>query len=444
MGTADYVSPEQAKDARSADIRSDVYSLGCTLYFLLSGRPPFRGASLVEVATKHITEEPEPLTNVPADLWAVVAKMMAKRPEDRYQTPAVVVEALRPFTLKRDAAGLSSAEFVVVPPPLPKPSRGVAPWVIAGGIAAVLAMAALIGALSLNSKPGPVARGTKTRPALNTKTEPPAPEARPEPPAPKDNPPTKNDNPPAKDDPPAKDEPPVKAEDPPPPPADGPDRILERLDKAKADFQAACDKLKERLLQDFQAEERLAEEKGRDVGLTLLRQERERFKSDGTLPKMPGMKQPVTDYSAGLTRARRGLDDALAAAVRDYRAAGQTEKADGVAAEQVEVKKIPAAARPAVRREPVVIAEWEQTVSPRGRASSTGTVRMYSNGRLGSPNSDATWRQGGNLLEFRWPDRNAPGGAWVDTLVLSADGKRYAGKNNNARLPTRITGTRTK
>src|SRR5262245_15948775 len=101
MGTQEYVAPEQATDARSADIRADIYSLGCTLYFLLAGRPPFQKDTPVNTILAHIQEEPVPVNEVcpavPAALAAVVARMMAKGPEQRYQTPAQVAKALQPF-----------------------------------------------------------------------------------------------------------------------------------------------------------------------------------------------------------------------------------------------------------------------------------------------------------------------------------------------------------
>ncbi|MFO0843475.1 MAG: protein kinase [Gemmataceae bacterium] len=131
LGTADYVSPEQAKDARSADVRSDIYSLGCTLFFLLSGRPPFLGKNPYEVAAMHVAQAPAPLAGVPAGLWAVVSRMMAKRREDRYQTPAEVIEALTPFAARRepdskpsdDSAIRTPVPVTYRPPPLPDPSE---------------------------------------------------------------------------------------------------------------------------------------------------------------------------------------------------------------------------------------------------------------------------------------------------------------------------------
>jgi serine/threonine-protein kinase len=101
MGTPDFMAPEQAENSSGVDIRADIYSLGCSLYQLLAGNVPFPAPSLVEKLTQHLTKMPEKLSavryDVPASLVAVVEKMMAKKPSARYQTPAEVAEALKPF-----------------------------------------------------------------------------------------------------------------------------------------------------------------------------------------------------------------------------------------------------------------------------------------------------------------------------------------------------------
>ena len=101
LGTPDYVAPEQTLDAHQADIRADIYSLGCTLYFLLSGGPPFQEQSLYAILEAHHKRDAKSLNllrpDVPAELAAIVAKMMAKDPAMRYQTPGEVAKALVPF-----------------------------------------------------------------------------------------------------------------------------------------------------------------------------------------------------------------------------------------------------------------------------------------------------------------------------------------------------------
>jgi serine/threonine protein kinase/formylglycine-generating enzyme required for sulfatase activity len=102
MGTPEYVAPEQATDARQADTRADIYSLGCTLYALLAGRPPFAEDTVVKLVLAHLEKEPMPLhqlrPDVPAALSAVVGRMLAKDAAQRYQTPLDVARALAPFT----------------------------------------------------------------------------------------------------------------------------------------------------------------------------------------------------------------------------------------------------------------------------------------------------------------------------------------------------------
>lgn len=101
MGTPDFISPEQAKDARQVDIRSDVYSLGATLYYLLSGRVPFEDGSVIHKLKSHAQMDPALLNavraDVPVELAAVVSRMMAKNPDERYLTPKEVAEALESF-----------------------------------------------------------------------------------------------------------------------------------------------------------------------------------------------------------------------------------------------------------------------------------------------------------------------------------------------------------
>ena len=98
VGTPDYVSPEQADDPRAADIRSDLYSLGGAMYFCLTGEVPFPGKTLAAKLRKQATEPPPSAaskrSDVPVAVDAVIRKLMALDPKDRYQTPADLVAAL--------------------------------------------------------------------------------------------------------------------------------------------------------------------------------------------------------------------------------------------------------------------------------------------------------------------------------------------------------------
>jgi serine/threonine protein kinase len=112
MGTPEYVAPEQATDARTADIRADIYSLGCTLYCLLAGQPPFREGTAIQLVLAHLEKQPPPLRvlrpEVPPALEAVVARALAKDPQHRYQAPLEFARALAPY-----------CKEATLPPPVP-------------------------------------------------------------------------------------------------------------------------------------------------------------------------------------------------------------------------------------------------------------------------------------------------------------------------------------
>jgi serine/threonine protein kinase len=134
VGTVDYLSPEQARDSDLADVRSDIYSLGCTFYHMLAGRPPFSEGGLGERIYKHLASEPQDVRElnpeVPATLWTILKKMLAKVPDARYQTPAEVLHDLRkpqgdmPFvplseedTVQDEAEGQPAALHPATPAP---------------------------------------------------------------------------------------------------------------------------------------------------------------------------------------------------------------------------------------------------------------------------------------------------------------------------------------
>jgi serine/threonine protein kinase len=101
MGTADYIAPEQARDAHTADIRADLYSMGATLYHLLAGHSPFPEGTFVQKLVAQLERTPRRLTeirsDVPAELARIVERLMAKDRTDRFQTPAEAADALVPF-----------------------------------------------------------------------------------------------------------------------------------------------------------------------------------------------------------------------------------------------------------------------------------------------------------------------------------------------------------
>ncbi len=198
MGTPEYSAPEQATDARTADIRADIYSLGCALYCLLAGRPPFQEGTDVSTIVAHIRKEPTPLSelrpDVPAELGAVVARMIAKDPAQRFQKPNEVAQALAPFCKQAakprpKAAPETRSPRGAPPPALPRPERA-APaavrttrprWLIPAAVAAValpvLVVAAwlAVGALTTPgaSESAAISPPARNTPSLSEAAEPP-------------------------------------------------------------------------------------------------------------------------------------------------------------------------------------------------------------------------------------------------------------------------------
>ncbi len=150
LGTFDYISPEQARDPRSADIRSDIYSLGCTFYFMLTGRPPFPDGTVLQKLLQHHGDPPPDVRQVRADLPEqandILQKMMAKNPDNRYSDPNDLIADLLALAgqLGFQPYGIGGKEW------LPKSSPKVSyihrhmPW-----LASVAALACLLIALDI-------------------------------------------------------------------------------------------------------------------------------------------------------------------------------------------------------------------------------------------------------------------------------------------------------
>jgi serine/threonine-protein kinase len=116
LGTFDYISPEQAKDPRNVDVRSDIYSLGCTLYHMLTGEPPYPEGTVLQKLLDHQgTDPPDPCKKnrkAPLALGVVVQKMMASDPRARYATPDELIRDLMPFVGKTVLRDLGPAGLV--------------------------------------------------------------------------------------------------------------------------------------------------------------------------------------------------------------------------------------------------------------------------------------------------------------------------------------------
>jgi tRNA A-37 threonylcarbamoyl transferase component Bud32 len=116
IGTADYIAPEQLEDPHGADIRADLYSLGCTFYFVLTGKVPFPGGTLISKLDKQRWQTPEPVEamrdHLPPPVVSVVHKLMAKKPADRYQNPAELARVLQAMA-RTGYRGEAAADMLV-------------------------------------------------------------------------------------------------------------------------------------------------------------------------------------------------------------------------------------------------------------------------------------------------------------------------------------------
>jgi formylglycine-generating enzyme required for sulfatase activity len=120
IGTPDYMAPEQGDDPHQADIRADLYSLGCTLYHLLTGKVPFAGGTFLQKINRHRAAIPVPVEQlrpeVPAPVAMIVRRLMAKRPAERIQTPAEVAAALTAVLEGRSLPPLPAAAITATLP----------------------------------------------------------------------------------------------------------------------------------------------------------------------------------------------------------------------------------------------------------------------------------------------------------------------------------------
>lgn len=143
IGTPAYMAPEQAAAEPHIDHRADIYSLGALAYELLTGRPPFTGASQQVVLAAHVTQAPEPVTNhrpaVPAELAQVVMRCLEKKPADRWQSAAELLPHFE--TLPTPSGGLEPTAAVAAASSSQR--KSFTPWLVGIGAAAALVIAAI-------------------------------------------------------------------------------------------------------------------------------------------------------------------------------------------------------------------------------------------------------------------------------------------------------------
>jgi serine/threonine-protein kinase len=120
LGTFDYISPEQARDPRLADVRSDLYSLGCTFYFMLTGKPPFPEGTVLQKLLSHSSDDPSDPRHVRPDLdeavVSIINKLLAKQPDQRYQQPNELVGELLLVARRLNLSSISQNGTVWVTP----------------------------------------------------------------------------------------------------------------------------------------------------------------------------------------------------------------------------------------------------------------------------------------------------------------------------------------
>ncbi len=151
LGTFDYISPEQALEPRSADVRSDIYSLGCTFYHLLTGVPPVPDGTAAKKLHHHQNIAPRDPREfnpaIPDELVGVLGKMMAKAPRDRYQRPGELIQHLMALAQKLNVPGSGNSRepSLFVDVPLPAPPRFSPVLLAVASIAAVAILAVVLG-----------------------------------------------------------------------------------------------------------------------------------------------------------------------------------------------------------------------------------------------------------------------------------------------------------
>ena len=140
LGTFDYISPEQARDPRAADLRSDIYSLGCTLYFMLTGQPPYPGGTMLQKLLSHGNSPPPDArlvrSEISYELSAIIQRMLAKDPGHRYQSANQLIAELRQLAFREGHERSQGVDAVASG----SPSAALAwieknsPWIIAATV----------------------------------------------------------------------------------------------------------------------------------------------------------------------------------------------------------------------------------------------------------------------------------------------------------------------
>ncbi len=157
LGTFDYISPEQALEPRDADVRSDIYSLGCTFYHLLTGQPPVPEGTAARKLHHHQNVNPvdprQLVPEIPDDVALILAKMMAKNPGDRYQRPEHLVQQLLRVAQRFNAVAESPEGLLFVDAPVATTPTTRPLLLAALGVAAIVTLIVVLGQPSHTQRP---------------------------------------------------------------------------------------------------------------------------------------------------------------------------------------------------------------------------------------------------------------------------------------------------
>jgi hypothetical protein len=217
------------------------------------------------------------------------------------------------------------------------------------------------------------------------------------------------------------------------------DPIAEKLDAVRLQYHEEIERLRTELTQALQDKEDAARKAG-DVALVeRVKTQREMFNLSDALPSVVSPER----YKRGITKAKFTLKTAVQTGVKEYLAAKQDDLAAGL---QEELQELQAALAPPPRKpkadntpepEPQVIAVGVHQATNGGKQLLRAEFKLFSNGRINSPDSGSSWTRQGRILTMRWQNPEAPGGAWVDIATLSEDGRSFKGRNQ---VGTEITG----
>jgi hypothetical protein len=207
------------------------------------------------------------------------------------------------------------------------------------------------------------------------------------------------------------------------------DPIADKLFGARLDYHKETERLRLELLETLQKKEDAARESGSLNLVKRIKEESEHFHLSGVLPSVV----PTARYTQGVKKAKGDLKQAIQAAVKEYLIAKKDDLASELEPELDELKKElsqeaskpkPVKGKPNLT--PTVVSEWIHQVETGGQTI-RGELKLYSNGRIGEPNSTHTWSRQGRIMVLRWHESN--GTFTFDVVTLSADGKLFEGNN---------------